>query len=1344
LDAVEFGRYRLLELIGQGAMGKVYKAHDTVMERDVAIKVLPTELGAEPGDRERFSREALTAGRLQEPHIIPIHETGEIDGRLYLVMPIIDGININTALKRDGPMSPTRAVRVVEQIAAALDAAHAHGLVHRDVKPSNALMADHDFVYLIDFGIAHDRAATKLTRTGEVVGTSAYMAPERFSTGPADARADVYSLACVLYECLTGEQPYPGDRQEQQIAAHLTLDPPQPSVRQPAVPVGFDDVIARGMAKKPDQRYQSAGDLAVAAHAALTTPLHEQAANTSHRSQVATLPAKTAESLPAQLTPQMGPHSPSGSPVKDGDTRAEYKQVTVLFADVVHSMDIAAAVGAERLWEVMADLADRCAVVVERYGGTVDKFTGDGIMAVFGAPLALEDHAIRACLAALGIQEEAKRLAVDVQKRDGVDLQMRVGLNSGQVIAGEIGSGALGYTAIGEQVGMAQRMESVAPPGGVMLSASTARLAEGAAVVGEPEVVRIKGADGPVSARRLLGTGDRHRAARRAESNLVGRRWEMSAVEGLLDRAIEGHGAVVAVVGPPGIGKSRLGREVAAIASRCGVEVFTTFCESHTSQVPFYAVARLLRAATGVEGLDGQTARDRVRAQVRDADPEDLLLFDDLLGIADPQVVLPKIDPDARRRRLTALVNAVSLARTEPAVFVIEDAHWIDEVSESMLAEFLTVIPQTPSLVLITYRPEYRGALTRVADAHTVALAPLSDSETTALVSELLGPDPSVGELGQKIVERAAGNPFFAEEIVRELAERGVLQGQTGAYLSTSDVSEAKVPATLQATIAARIDRLDPKAKRTLSAAAVIGSRFGLDLLSVLGVEPVIADLLAVQLVDQIRFTGQPEYVFRHPLIRAVAYESQLKSDRAEVHRRVAAAIEATDPAAAEENAALIAEHLEAAGDLHAAYGWQMRAAAWATNRDINAARLSWERATRIADALPAEDPNRVAMRIAPRTMLCGIAWRVHEHVAGDRFEELRELCTAAGDKASLAIGMAGLVMDLASQDRVSEASQLASETWDLIESVGDPTLLVGLSFIPIYAKHESAEETDALRWSQRVIDLADGDPSKGNFIVGSPLALAFTMRAIARYCLGRPGWRDDLRQAVAMARSTDPASYANVVALVYLVGIAYGVLTPDDSAVRESEDALRIVERVGDDFALAQARGTLGMALVHRHTAAERDRGQQLMAEGIEMCRRSGQALSDVPAVEVYPARERARRGDRDEAIPLMRAAVDHFREVQRLGGLGILVTGVLVETLLDRGTDADVAEAEAAIERLAAAPAEEGLVIRDIWLLRLRALLARTRGDEARYREYRDRYRNTAKTLEFEGHIAWAEAMP
>ena len=239
----------------------------------------------------------------------------------------------------------------------------------------------------------------------------------------------------------------------------------------------------------------------------------------------------------------------------------------------------------------------------------------------------------------------------------------------------------------------------------------------------------------------------------------------------------------------------------------------------------------------------------------------------------------------------------------------------------------------------------------------------------------------------------------------------------------------------------------------------------------------------------------------------------------------------------------MIAEHLDAAGDLHGAYQWHMRAATWATYRDIAAARQSWERARAIADVVPAQDANRTAMRIAPRTMLCGIAYRTHTNVAGYHFDELRELCTAAGDKASLAIGMAGLVSDHATRGRNREASRLASEAWAVIESIDDPALTVGLSFPVIYAKTQSGEWGEVLRWSELAIDLADGDPSRGNFVIGSPLAVAFASAATARYCLGRPGWRDDLRHGLAIARGADPLTYAAVVAWAYLPGISFGVL---------------------------------------------------------------------------------------------------------------------------------------------------------------------------------------------------------
>lgn len=572
-----------------------------------------------------------------------------------------------------------------------------------------------------------------------------------------------------------------------------------------------------------------------------------------------------------------------------------------------------------------------------------------------------------------------------------------------------------------------------------------------------------------------------------------------------------------------------------------------------------------------------------------------------------------------------------------------------------------------------------------------------------------------------------------------------MLVGEHGGYFCRADVADVAVPATVQAAIEARIDRMSTEAKRTLNAASVIGARVEADLLAAIGIDAVFDELLNAELIDQVQFTPNAEYAFHHPLIRAVAYESQLKSHRAELHRRVAAAIESRDPAAADDNAALIAEHVDAAGELHAAYGWHMRAATRATNRDISAARLSWERAQKIADALPADDPAGTAMRIAPRTMLCGIAFRVHENITGNRFDELRQLCAAAGDKRSLAIAiaMAGLVMDHMFADRMEEASQLASEAWLLAESLGDPILMVGLSFPLIYAKADNGEWRDVLVWSQGAIDLADGDPSKGNFIFGSPLAVAFTTRAAARYHLSHPGWKDDLRHGLALACSADPMSYATTVTWGYNPGITLGALRLDDRVLSEIEDAARMAERSSDDMALIVARVMLGIALAHRDTDAERARAQQLLAEARDTFLRQGHFLSDLPIVNVYLAREKARCGDRDDAIPLMRDAVDTLFRRGRMVIWAPAATGFLVETLLDQGDDCDMAEAKDAMERLSAIPTDSGLVMRDVWLLRMRALLARARGDDSAHRDLVSRYRDMAESLGFEGHIDWAAEM-
>jgi adenylate cyclase len=1019
---------------------------------------------------------------------------------------------------------------------------------------------------------------------------------------------------------------------------------------------------------------------------------------------------------------------------------AEYKQVTVLFADMVRSMDIAAALGPERLRELVTDLVSQSMAVVQRFGGTVDKFTGDGIMALFGAPITLENHAFRACLAALELQQVAAQVAVEVRRRDGIDLQIRVGLNSGRVIAGEVGATHLGYTAVGEQVGMAQRMESVAPPGGVMLSESTARLVEDRVVLGERETVHIKGFATAVPARRLLGVDLEDRHSARQQSRLVGRKSERQAVAELLDRACRGEGTIITVTGRPGVGKTRLVRESVVTATSRGYEVFVTYCESHTRDVPLHVIARLLRAIFGIAGLTAEEARARVRSQIPAAGAEDLLLLDDLLGICGGPC--PDVNPDARRRRLVDLIKTVSQIRPAPAIYIVEDAQWIDGVSEKLLADFAAAVPRMRATLLVIYRPQYSGALSRLPGAHPITLAPLSDSQIAELIKGLLGEDPSVRGLSTVIADRAAGVPFAAEEIVRDLTERGELEGEPGAYVCIREVRDIHVPASLQAIIGARIDRLTVTAKRTLSAAAVIGAQFDLELLESLLDSVDVAPLIEAQLVEQVGSTPRTTYAFCHPLIQQVAYESQLKAGRSQLHRRVAAVMQRTQAGFTGREAAIVATQYAAAGDLRDAYDWHMRAATWYGARDIPAARKSWQQALRVADRLPADDPDRLDKRIAPRALLCGSAFQVGGTPADTGFDELRELTTAAGDKRSLAIGMAGHLTTLTFNAHHCEAAAMASEFATLVESIGDPEMTAGLFYAAAQAKWEAGEASESMRLAQRIIDVADGDPTMGSLVVGSPLAWAIAVKGVAGMSLGRRGWRNDLDQGLVLARSVGGKTTRSFVELYrYAAATQNGAVLPDPHDVAQAAETLEIAQRSANNTAVAYA-------LLNRATTLIRADSEDTAA-GLEFLARAREMIVDEQLIvtlrrmaDIEIARERARSGDLDGAIDLATKVVVEQFDTGEMIFRGPATTA-LVEALLSRGSGADVMNACRAIDRLAAVPTEPGFVLHELPLLRLRALLARAHGDEPGYRQFVARLLAKAAEADFEGYLAQAEAM-
>jgi len=317
VEGTPFGRYRLVELLGRGGMGEVWRAYDTAIDRVVALKVLPATFADDKVFQERFRREAKAAAGLDEPHVVPIHDFGEIDGRLYVTMRLINGRDLEHVLK-SGPLPPARAVSIIEQIASALHAAHEIDLVHRDVKPSNILVAKDDFAYLIDFGIARAAGETGLTSTGTTIGTWAYMAPERFHRGTADARADVYALACVLYQSLTAELPFPGDSLEQLAAGHMFQPPPRPSAIRDLIPAAIDEVIAAGMAKDPDERYPSTRELALAARATLTVPPRavtqkDWSLLTPGRAQLAS--SVTFDQMPTQLAEEAALASSPSPPI---------------------------------------------------------------------------------------------------------------------------------------------------------------------------------------------------------------------------------------------------------------------------------------------------------------------------------------------------------------------------------------------------------------------------------------------------------------------------------------------------------------------------------------------------------------------------------------------------------------------------------------------------------------------------------------------------------------------------------------------------------------------------------------------------------------------------------------------------------------------------------------------------------------------------------------------------------------------------------------------------------------------------------------------------------------------
>ena len=588
----------------------------------------------------------------------------------------------------------------------------------------------------------------------------------------------------------------------------------------------------------------------------------------------------------------------------------ERKQVTVLFADLKGSMELLADRDPEEARKLLDPVLERMMDAVHRYEGTVNQVMGDGIMALFGAPIAHEDHAVRACYAALDLQVVLRRYAEEIRRTQGVKLEIRAGLNSGEVVVRAVGSDLrMDYSAVGQTTHVAARMEQFADPGSTLLTAATLRLAEGFVEVKPLGPVPVKGVDTPIEVYELVGTAPlRSRfqaAASRGLTRFVGRERELEQLRVALDQAAASHGQVVAIVGEPGVGKSRFVWEVTHSHRTHGWLIVQAGSVSYGKTTPYLPLIDLLKSYFKIDDRDDQRViREKVIGKLlaldRTLEPT-LPAFLALLDVPTGDPTWEALDPSQRRQRTLAAVTRLLLRESHehPVLVIFEDLHWIDTGTQAFLDGFVEHLPTARLLLLVNYRPEYGHRWGSKTYYTQLRLDPLPPASAHELLEALLGSSPEVGPIKPLLIERTEGNPFFLEESIQTLVETGALIGERGSYRAAKTLGTIHVPATVQAVLASRIDRLPPDEKRLLQSASVIGTHVPFTLLQAIAdlsedeIKHGLSHLQTAEFLYEARLFPDLEYTFKHALTHEVAYGSLLRERRRALHSRIAESLEA-------------------------------------------------------------------------------------------------------------------------------------------------------------------------------------------------------------------------------------------------------------------------------------------------------------------------------------------------------------------------------------------------------------------------------------------------------------------
>jgi adenylate cyclase len=867
----------------------------------------------------------------------------------------------------------------------------------------------------------------------------------------------------------------------------------------------------------------------------------------------------------------------------------ERKNLTVLFADIRNSTSLIDSlgdpeIGMRRLDPVLALMKD----AVHRYDGIVNKMQGDGVMALFGAPRPQEDHAVRGCLAALAM--------IDAISRHGDhDIQIRVGLHTGEVVVQTVENSIYQtYDVAGANVHLANRMEQMADSDCIFITRDTYRAARQFIEVEPLGLQAVRGIGNPVEIFRLKGmrnapASEVFRSGTRL-SRLVGRNDQLMALERELAEAIKGDGRVVGVVGEAGIGKSRLCFEFADNCRRQGIRVVEARVLAHGRATPFQPILALLRDVFGVQvGEAAEASRRRVTerfAALSDSEPLLLVLLE-FLGLADPARVTVKTDPKSRKMQLLDFVR--TLAHTRPGetatVVLIEDLHWIDAASEEFIEAFADAVVGTTTLLVVNFRPGFTAPLTQRSHYRQVNMLPLAVAEAQSLLRECCGDDASLALLGRSIIERAQGNPFFLEELVNALVERGDFEGERGAYRLKGGVAAIPLPATVQAVVAARIDRLEETAKQVLETAAVIGREFPLSILApVTGLASTdlsqsLWQLRQAELLYDLPPYEQGLHAFRHPLIQEVAYRTLLQERRRLLHGAVANAIE-TSKDRGDERAGLLAYHLEQAGEILKAAQQNMRAAVWVGANDPAQALRSWKKVRELLLDQPASRSIDY-LRMMAAGQIVNFGWREGISAADAEvyFEEAKQLAIVLGDMRANALINAAYGRILANGGSADEYVRKIQEAKAIADGGSDVSVQIALKAVLCHALRLSGRMNEALQINieatNRAHEIVKFDRQTLGFDIETWLS---AMRGQSLVMLGRSDEaRSFLDRVLATPEGEVDAIHYVIPSLAY-VDMAWARRDPQ-MALQHANRAFSLAIKSGNPYLRVYAQACRGLA---------------------------------------------------------------------------------------------------------------------------------------------------------------------